>query len=71
MTPRGLPRSDAAEYIGCSTTKFDELVLDGRMPQPRLIDSKRVWDKKEIDAAFDALPKKAKGNSWDAFHNAA
>lgn len=31
---RGLRREEAARYVGISPTKFDELVTDGRMPEP-------------------------------------
>jgi len=31
---RGLRRPEAASYVGVSSTKFDELVEDGRMPAP-------------------------------------
>ncbi|MFG1201769.1 hypothetical protein V5F29_05195 [Xanthobacter aminoxidans] len=48
----------AAAYIGVSTTLFDELVADGRMPKPKLINSRNVWDRLRIDAAFEALPEK-------------
>jgi hypothetical protein len=55
-------------YIGISAGKFDELVADGRMPAPRRIDSRKVWDVRELDLAFDVLPKEdgaATGTSWD------
>jgi hypothetical protein len=32
FAPRGLPRVQAAEYLGGGVTKFDEMVADGRMP---------------------------------------
>lgn len=63
--PRGLARSEAADYIGVSPAKFDEMVADKRMPGPKLIDSRRVWDVKALDAAFDALPSKEGTNPWD------
>jgi predicted DNA-binding transcriptional regulator AlpA len=53
---RGLSREAAARYIGVGATLFDAMVADGRMPQPKLINSRRVWDKRDLDAAFDALP---------------
>src|SRR5262252_3931320 len=40
---RGLSRDEAAMYIGISATKFDEMVIDCRMPAPVKIDSRRVW----------------------------
>jgi len=53
--PRGLSRPFAARYIGVSTSKFDQMVSDGRMPEPIRIDSRKVWDRLKIDAAFEAL----------------
>lgn len=66
VAPRGLQRLIAASYIGVSATKFDELVVDGRMPQPRRIDGRKVWDRVELDDAFEALPHEAEDNPWDA-----
>lgn len=53
---RGLSRIEAAEYIGIGLTKFDCLVSEGRMPAPRRIDTRKIWDVRELDMAFDALP---------------
>lgn len=54
--PRGLNRVEAAAYVGLGATKFDQLVADGRMPPPKRIDGRRVWDRRDLDAAFSALP---------------
>jgi hypothetical protein len=43
-------------YLGISPSKFDELVGDSRMPRPRVIDSRKLWDIYELDIAFDYLP---------------
>lgn len=53
--PRGLSRAAAAAYIGVSVGLFDELVRDGRMPGPKRINSRVVWDRHAVDAAFTAL----------------
>jgi hypothetical protein len=53
---RGLSRDEAAMYVGISVNKFDELVASGRMPPPRLIDRRKVWDIRALDVAFDELP---------------
>jgi len=53
---RGLSRLEAAIYVGVSVTKFDELVSDGRMPQPKRIDARKVWQIRALDQAFDGLP---------------
>lgn len=54
--PRGMSREEAARYIGVGTTKFDEMVLDRRMPKPKRVDGRVVWDRIAIDAAFSDLP---------------
>jgi predicted DNA-binding transcriptional regulator AlpA len=56
LPPRGISRVEAAAFIGVSPSKFDELVDDGRMPRPRRIDGRKVWDVRELDLAFNALP---------------
>jgi hypothetical protein len=65
---RGLSRGEAATYIGISVRKFDEMVGDGRMPAPKQIDSRKIWDVRSLDLAFDALPSENGlefGNSWN------
>jgi hypothetical protein len=65
---RGLSRTEAAMYLGISPSKFDELVADGRVSRPRLIDTRKVWDVFELDLAFEELPRdddRPAGNSWD------
>ncbi|GBU18505.1 MULTISPECIES: hypothetical protein [Methylobacterium] len=54
--PRGLSRIQAAEYVGISASLFDEMVNDRRMPKPPCINRRKVWDRHELDAAFEALP---------------
>lgn len=65
LPPRGLSRPLAAEYVGIGVSKFDELVADGRMPAPRVIDTRRIWDRLEIDQYFAALPADMDSNPWD------
>ena len=55
VAPRGLSKTEAAKYIGVSPSLFDAMVKDGRMPQPIPINSRRVWDRVKLDAAFEAL----------------
>ena len=62
---RGLSREESAIYIGVSPRKFDEMVADGRMPQAKMIDARRVWDLRALDLAFDALPGEDESNPWD------
>jgi predicted DNA-binding transcriptional regulator AlpA len=56
IQPRGLSRIDAARYVGISPTTFDGMVRDGRMPPPKRINSRTVWDIRQLDDAFEALP---------------
>jgi len=65
LAPRGLSRVQAAEYIGVGVTKFDEMVGDGRMPRPKRIDGRTVWDRIKLDEAFDALDNEAAKSEWD------
>jgi hypothetical protein len=44
VQPRGLP------------TTFDGMVRDGRMPPPKRINARTVWDIRQLDEAFMALP---------------
>jgi predicted DNA-binding transcriptional regulator AlpA len=51
-----MSRQDAARYIGVGTTKLDEMIADGRMPKPKRIDGRTVWDRFALDQAFSDLP---------------
>lgn len=62
---RGLNRDQSAKYVGVGTTKFDEMVADGRMPKPKKIDGRVVWDVRRLDTAFDNLPDENQDNPWD------
>jgi len=64
--PRGLSREEAARWIGIGTTKFDELVASGRMPRPKRIDGRVIWDRIALDAAFSDLPEDQAANVLDA-----
>jgi predicted DNA-binding transcriptional regulator AlpA len=66
--PRGLSREEAARWIGISPSLFDLMVKDGRMPGPKLINSRVVWDRYRLDAAIEALPDRdeAANDDWKA-----
>jgi predicted DNA-binding transcriptional regulator AlpA len=70
LPPRGLSRLQAVEYIGVGPTKFDDLVADGRMPRPKRIDSRTVWDRAQLDDAFAALDDEATADrgGWENLH---
>ena len=63
--PRGLSRGEAAAYIGVSPSLFDQMVKDHRMPCPKRINSRTVWDRLALDEAFAALPDTEAQNPWD------
>jgi hypothetical protein len=55
-------------YIGISASTFDELVVAGTMPRPVKIGARKVWDIRDLDLAFDALPREdapPAPNSWE------
>lgn len=53
---RGLSEAQAAAYVGIGQTKFRELVESNKMPRPRLIGTRRLFDIVLLDAAIDDLP---------------
>lgn len=63
--PRGLSRDEAARYIGVGNTKFDEMVADGRMPRPKRVDGRVIWDRLKLEAAFSDLPDDNRVNPLD------
>jgi len=68
LEPRGLSRSKAAAYIGVGVGLFDQMVDDGRMPQPKRCNSRGIWDRQMLDEAFDELPDVSGSdcNPWDS-----
>lgn len=64
---RGLKREEAAQYVGISPSKFDQLVERGDMPKPFKIDGRLVWDWERVDAAFSELSERDRGDTgaWD------
>lgn len=63
--PRGLSREEAARYVGLGSTMFDKLVEEGRMPKPKRVGKRVVWDRFKLDAAFAELDEEAGENSID------
>jgi hypothetical protein len=52
----GLSRAEAAEYICVGVTLFDMMVADGRMPKPKMANTRKVWHRGQLDVAFASLP---------------
>lgn len=72
LEPLGVTREEAAAAIRLSPSTFDQLVADGRMPQPRVVGTRRIWSVRELRLAFDALPSREGAapptideNEWD------
>ncbi len=68
--PRGMSRDEAARYVGVSITKFEEMVADGRMPRPKRIDGRVVWDRLRLEAAFTDLSEDKVRNPLDRMFEA-
>jgi predicted DNA-binding transcriptional regulator AlpA len=56
LAPRGLSREQAAAYVGVGVTLFDAMVDDGRMPRPKRLNARLVWDRLQLDRSFEAIP---------------
>jgi hypothetical protein len=54
--PRGLSRLDAARYLGIGLHLFDDMVKDGRLPPPKSVNRRVIFDRVALDVAFSALP---------------
>jgi hypothetical protein len=55
-------------YLGIGGGLFDGLRASGKIEPPRLINGRKLWDIRELDLAFDALPREdapAIDTSWD------
>lgn len=66
IEPRGLSRVDAAKYFGISPNLFDECVREKKFPEPKHLHSRKIWDRRELDEAFEALDDAtAQANPWD------
>jgi predicted DNA-binding transcriptional regulator AlpA len=53
-------------YFGISTSTFDKLVAENRVPKPRRIGERKIWDVRELDVAFEALPHEdGAPSSWE------
>ena len=54
---RGLSADEAAIYLSLSRKTFIDMVKDEKMPMPRLVGKRKIWDVEEIDAYFRELPR--------------
>ena len=63
LPPEGISREQAAEFIGVSPNFFDQLVKDGRMPQPRRVGIDASGASSELRYSFHTLPNDANVHS--------
>lgn len=66
---RGLSREEAAIYLGIGGGTFDELRATGIVSPPRLIGARKLFDIRDLDMAFDALPREDAPNREEAWVN--
>lgn len=69
MPRRGLSRDEAAMYLGIGVGLFDNMREAGKIAPPRVIGARKLWDIRDLDMAFEALPREdapALGESWEA-----
>jgi predicted DNA-binding transcriptional regulator AlpA len=58
--PRGMRSNRAAAYLDMSQAAFLRLVADGVMPKGVRIGGMVVWDRNDLDVAFDNLKHRRK-----------
>lgn len=69
LAPRGLTREEASSYLGIGTTLFDDLVKAGLLPPPHKLRGAVRWDRLEVDAAFEKMPRNGQGPSAEGIDN--
>jgi predicted DNA-binding transcriptional regulator AlpA len=52
--PLAMRADDAASYLGMSRSKFLQLVGDGILPKPRRAHGLVLWERRELDFAFES-----------------
>lgn len=68
IIPIGLSRVEASRFVGVSTTKFDQLVKEKLMPEPKRLGRRKVWDRRGLQRAFEQIPGGGdflSDNPWD------
>lgn len=68
MPRRGLSRDEAAMYLGVGVGVFDQMREDKLVAPPRVIGNRKLWDIRDLDIAFEALPREdapALGETWE------
>jgi predicted DNA-binding transcriptional regulator AlpA len=58
--PRGMRLERAAAYLDMSTSSFLRLIEEGLMPAGHEVRGMKIWDRHEIDTAFEELKRTKK-----------
>jgi len=66
---RGLSREESAMYLGVCGTTFDNMRADGQIEPPKMIGTRRLWDIRDLDIAFDSLPREGVASAPDTSWN--
>ena len=53
--PRAFRADRAAAYLDISKSMFLQWVAEGKMPRGTRVGGLRIWDREDIDAAYEAL----------------
>jgi hypothetical protein len=53
--PRGMRSDGAAVYLGMSEASFFRLIEDKLMPEGMTVRGMKIWDRYDLDTAFDNL----------------
>lgn len=68
FSPRAMRLPQAAYYLSMSETSFLRLVDDKQMPRPVKIKGMTVWDRLDLDAAFDDIKLGSARKSRNSMH---
>ncbi len=71
FTPRGLSADEAARYVGLGRTTFEALVAGRKMPKPKRVGGRNVYDRWALDAYFADLDDSASNRLDDLLSGAA
>lgn len=67
--PRGMRVAVAAAYVGVCVNTFKKQVSAGIWPAAQEVNGIKIWDRKGLDEAFDAMQGKTPSSGWeDAFN---
>jgi hypothetical protein len=73
---RWLREDEAAVHCSLSPSFFRQLWQNGEMPSPRELHNCLIWDRLELDATLEALPRRGEDvigsvDTWADFGNGA